>query len=135
MRHRFCRRDQLRGLAKVRVGTGGGYQGRHFPLLGHGTGVGQVAGFLVHRQRFTRECRLIDAQVVAFDQPHISGDHITHAQPNDVTGHEVHRIDFGPLAIALYSRFQGELSFQCFDGIGRLMLLPETHDCIESQQD
>ena len=57
-------------------------------------------GFLLHRQGFAGEGRLIQEQVLGGKHPHICRHHITGGQPDDIARHQHLERDFFFLAVA-----------------------------------
>ena len=65
--------DEMRRLAEIGVHAGRGDDSLHLAVLGDRAGIGVVAGLLVDRQRFPGQRRLVDAEIIAFDQCRSAG--------------------------------------------------------------
>ncbi|KAG0506007.1 MAG: hypothetical protein Udaeo_06330 [Candidatus Udaeobacter sp.] len=97
--------DQFRRASKKRVRAGGSNYRRHFALFNDRARVRVLARFLAHRQRFSRERGLIDADVIARDECAISRNNVAEIQSNNVSRHQRARVDLLPTSVAQRAGF------------------------------
>ena len=88
--------DKTGGLAEIGLHAGRRDNAGHFALLGDGTRISLVPGLLVDRQRFPGQSRLVDAQVIAFDQLQIGWNDVAELDQHGIAGHEQLRVDLLP---------------------------------------
>ena len=98
--------DETGGLAEIGLHSGRGDDAGHLALLGDGARIGLVPGLFVDRERFSRQRRLVDAQVIAFDQLQIGGNDIAQLDQHGIARHEQLCLDLLPLAVALDARLE-----------------------------
>ena len=67
---------QFRRASKKGIPAGRRNYGYHFSLFNDGAGVCVLTRFLAHRQGFSRQRGLVDADVVALDKLAVGGDNI-----------------------------------------------------------
>ncbi|GBE04399.1 hypothetical protein BMS3Abin10_00015 [bacterium BMS3Abin10] len=67
------------------------HQRQHFPLFDDGVGVGHFVDLFAHGQGFTGKRCLVDKQIVAMQQLHISRHNISDLELDDVAGHKFAR--------------------------------------------
>lgn len=133
MRDRARRFHELRRSTEIRAVPRAGDERHHFPLPGHRAGIGDVARLLRHRQRFTGESGLVDAEVVTVGELRVGGNDVAEAQPDDVAGNQLVGIDLLPAVVAKGPALQRQASLQRVHRVAGLVLLPESDHGIEDQ--
>ena len=127
--------DQSCGAAEERVHSGGDDQPIHLAHAHDRSRIRYVIFLLVDRQRFARQRRLIDAEVVAIDQLQVGRDDIAELDHDNIAGHKGLCFDVTPFAAAQHSRMQREMLLQRLDFVIGFEFLPETDDRIQRQHE
>ena len=93
----------------------GGTQEDHVLRIGVG-GDFLASRLLFDRQRFARQCRLLNVEIARFQEPRIGRDQVSGRQPHDVTGDNIGSPDFLPLPVAQHGGGGRDLLPQLLDG-------------------
>jgi hypothetical protein len=115
--------DHGRRGAALHVGAQEAEVGKFQRILNVGRRRG---GFLLHRQGFAGEGRLIQEQVFGGKHPHVSRHHIAGGQPDDIAGHQHLERDFFFLAVSHQCRRVADHRLELLGRVIGTHLLEET---------
>lgn len=129
------RADEGGGTTEERVGTGGNDDTFRLTLLAGRAGEALVAQLLALGEGFTRERGLVNRNVDGLRQSAVGGDDVTDLEGDHVTGDEVGRLDFVPVAVTLDLGLGCEGVHEGLDGISGVVFFVETDGGVDEEEE
>lgn len=94
-----------------------------------------VAGLLGNREGLASQSGLVDGNVDGFGKTAVGGNDVTDLEGNHITGDEVGRLDFLPLAVTLHASLGSERVHKGLDSVTGATLLVETNGGVDEEQE
>ena len=129
------RLHQFRRLAEIGVLARRIDQRTDLAATNDRTGEYGLAGFARGGQRFSRQRRLIDRNLVAVQQTRICRHDVAQAQADGVARHQFPRRRGDPFSIAFHPGLNRQSGLQGINGVARLVLFPEPDHGVGDKQE